>query len=366
MRKLSFTIVISGIAIFTACSSGNDLLEKMNDFDQGPMLQNIGSNLIVSAYEELSEESANLQTAIDYMVDEPSVESLDNVRSALKATRMAWQHCTPYQFGPAEANNLSGVLNIYPVDTKQIEKNITEGSYDLKTIANADARGFQALGYLLYEPGLSDEEIVAAITGSRAEYLQEISSEVAAVSAAVYTEWNAAGGNYLAEFTSEDAFGVNVGSSVGKLVNAMNRDFERNSRDGKVGIPVGIRTLGEPVYQAIEAYYAGYSVELLQANLKAYQLLYHGGDDIGLEEYLKAIQATTTDNADLSEKISGQFEAIMNAVDKLSDPLQNQIDTDKTAVELVFAEMHRLVVLFKTDMASSMGVVITYQDNDGD
>ncbi len=366
MKKLGLGIVIAGATVLQACTSGNDLLDKMNDFDQGPMLENIGSSIILPAYQSLAKESESLDVAIQSLVSGPSEENLIAARTALKSTRLAWQACTPYQFGPAESINLSGVLNIYPVDTLQIENNIESGSYDLTTISNADARGFQSLGYLLYTPGLTDAEIVSSITANRGRYLQDIANEIALASATVYQEWNVQGGNYLAEFTSEDAYGVNVGSSVGKLVNAMNKDFERNSRDGKIGIPVGIRTLGEPVFHAIEAYYAGYSVELLQANIDAYHKLYEGNDNVGIEEYLKAIQATTTDNTDLSEKINAQFSSIETAANALSDPLVEQIENDKTAVELVFAEMHRLVVMFKTEMASSMGVVITYQDNDGD
>lgn len=362
MRKL-FTLLFLPVMI-SSCTSDGDLLGKMNDFDQGPMLENLGNNLILPAYKKLTEKAEALNASIQALAADPSAVNLASARTNLKEARLAWQYCSPFQFGPAETYALSGVLNIYPIDLNQIERNLEEGTYDLSTLSNADARGFQTLGYFMYSSEMTDEELVTAFTSEQLEYVKAVSSQIAAAASAVYTAWTAEGGNYIGTFTSEDSYGVNVGSSVGKLVNAMNLNFERNTRDGKIGIPAGVRSLGEPILTATEAYYAGYSVELFEANMDAYYELYKGGDDVGIEEYLKAIEATTTSNEDLSEKIDSQFQVIQGV--SLSDPLTDQITNDIDPVLQVFAEMQRLIVMFKTDMASSMGVVITYQDNDGD
>lgn len=359
-------LLVSALSVLVSCSSDSNPFGKMNDFDQGPMLENLGNNLIVPAYVELSSTAETLKVAVHSYTSSPSVETLETVRAALKTARMAWQYCSPYQLGPAESQGLSGLLNIYPVDTFRIKSNIQNGGYDLKTLANADARGFQTLGYLLYKPNLSDSEIVASLTVDEASYLNEVAGLIAEVTASVYTEWSAEGGNYLGTFISPDAYGVNVGSSVGKLVNAMNLDFERNTRDGKIGIPVGIRSLGDPIFHASEAYYAGYSLELFKASIQAYYQLFLGGEDIGFDDYLKGIEAVTSEQSDLSDRISSQFVSILKSAEPLKDPLPQQIEDHKEQVQAVFAEMQQLAVLFKTDMASQLGVVITYQDNDGD
>lgn len=361
--KLIFLCILSGF-LLVSCDSGGGLLDKINDFDQGPMLENIGNHLILPAYEDLKVQTAHLQSSIDALTTAPTSEALSESRTALKEARRSWQYCSPYRFGPAEALALAGVLNIYPIDVLQIERNLEEGSYDLSKLSNADARGFQTLGYFLHRPEMTDEEVLNALTADVQGYMQAVASEIAETSAAVYEQWSAEGGNYIATFTSEDAYGVNVGSSVGKMVNALNLDFERNTRDGKIGIPAGVRSLGEPILTATEAYYAAYSVELFGESIAAYYQLYTGGEGIGLDDYLQAIEATTTSNEDLSKKIDAQFKTIQSVA--LTDPLTEQISTDNTTVLQVFAEMQQLIVMLKTDMASSIGVVITYQDNDGD
>ena len=39
---------------------------------------------------------------------------------------------------------------------------------------------------------------------------------------------------------------------------------------------------------------------------------------------------------------------------------------NKTALSVTYAELQRLVPYIKVDMTSALGVLITYQDNDGD
>ncbi len=364
MKKLG--ILIIGAGFLTSCNQDSGIFEKMYDFDQGPMLENIGENLIVPAYKTLTDRTAALEISVELLVESPTLENLEAARVDLKAARIAWQYCSPYLFGPAETNALSSSLNIYPINKNRIETNITEGSYDLSTLANSDAKGFQTLGYLLHVEDLSDEAVLSSLVASRALYLKEVVAEIASKSSQAYAAWSIEGGNYLGTFSSEDAFGVNAGSSVAKLVNALNITFEQQLRDGKLGIPVGLRSRGEVIPTSSEAYFSGYSVELIHVAIDAYFQLYLGGEGEGLDDYLLAIQATTIDNKNLSEKIGSQFQDVIAAASKLSEPYIEQLENEPLVAQTVFAEMQRLIVSLKVEMASSMGVVITYQDNDGD
>ena len=365
MKKLTLILFSVGAGLLISCNE-NGALDKTNDFDQQPLLENLGNNLILPAYEHLTQANEALSDAFVLLKVDPNSTTLDDFRSKLKSARLAWQACAPYQFGPAETRSLTNELNIYPVDQTQINQNISSGSYDLSTLSNIDAKGFQAISYLVYGDPDAQEDILSSLSAERLQYIEDVLTRISTTSSDVYNDWKEDGGNYISEFSAEDALGVDVGSSVGKLINALNRDFERNTRDGKIGIPVGIRTLGEPIPTSSEAYYAGYSVELLVANIEAYKSLYFGGNGIGLDDYLEAIGGTTIDNADLNQSIATQFENIESAIGKISDPLPQAIQSQKEDVEMVFAEMQIMNALLKTDLASTIGVVITYQDNDGD
>ena len=363
MWKSFLLIFILGLFIFS-CDDGG--LQKVNDFDQGPLLKNVGNQIILPAYQSLAEQNHLLAVAVGALREAPAAASLADAQFQLKLARLAWQNCSAFQFGPAEDAGLLAELNIYPIDKNQIEQNITNGSYDLSTLSNSDAKGYQALAFLMYGDPEQDVDILSTLTEPRLEYLETVAHRIDQASQTVYDAWKEGGGDYVSTFSSEASLGVDLGSSVGKLVNALNQDFERNTRDGKVGIPVGIRSLGETIPTASEAYFGGYSIELLKENIAGYRNLFSGGQGVGFDDYLEGIGAATTGNEDLALTISNQFDQLELAIDQIADPLPMAIADQKSDVEQVFVQMQILVSLFKVDMASSIGVIISYQDNDGD
>ncbi|CAD5270595.1 conserved hypothetical protein [Imperialibacter sp. EC-SDR9] len=367
-------LMLAGMMV-TSCGEDDNGPNAGDNFDQKGFLEHVGSSLIVPAYQELEQKSGILRDKISSFIASPESSTLEEAKTALFEARIAWQYCSPYQFGPAEESGLVSNLNIFPADRSKIERNIENGSYNLGTLANNDAKGFAALEYLLYGKDVTSGEVIQGFADQpqRATYLQNVAELIIATAAEVYSAWSPDGGNYLGEFTSDGALGADAGSSLGKLVNALNLSFERNTRDAKIGIPAGIRSLGITIPEATEAYYAGYSLELALANVDAYKKLFlgqtrEGVKGLGFDDYLKARKAATTSGSELplDEAINAQFDAVLGFIDQIENPLDEQISTDNSRVQQVFAQMQQLAVLLKTDMASALGVVISYQDNDGD
>jgi hypothetical protein len=149
------------------------------------------------------------------------------------------------------------------------------------------------------------------------------------------------------------------------LINAFVKHYERFLRDGKIGIPAGVRSAGVPRPTSTEARYGGYSAQLALNNLLALQQLYEGegatSNGPGLGSYLRALGA-----GDLDAEIETAFDEAASAVADLDDPLAQQIETNNDPVLAAFQEMQDLVVLLKADMTSILGVTITFADNDGD
>jgi len=365
---LAIVVVVSATAL-AACDSGS--VTDTSDIDRTALLNNYGSNIILPAYETLQNETDDLNVAAEAFVASPSVSTLAEVRTRLRAARLAWQDANLFQFGPAENVALRGALNTYPTDEDQIDDNVASGSYTLGSVNNQAAGGFPAVGYLLYGVGASDEEIVAAYTdGSNADglgqYLADNTAFIKSNIDQVVTGWQPSGGDYLGMFTSEANAGTDVGSSLGMLINALVLHYERFARDGKVGIPAGVRSAGVARPTATEAHYGGYSLELARANVEAIKRLYQGtgldgASGTGLDDNLR-----TLDAAALDTEIANELDGSMDALSGLSDPLANQIEENNDPVLAAFQEMQDVVVLLKADMTSVLGVTITFQDNDGD
>ena len=75
---------------------------------------------------------------------------------------------------------------------------------------------------------------------NRISHLEAIVADIKSRVTKVRDEWVT--GGYSTTF--KNAKGTDVGSSLGQLVNSYARHYEVYFRDGKIGIPVGIRSLG--------------------------------------------------------------------------------------------------------------------------
>ena len=102
----------------------------------------------------------------------------------------------------------------------------------------------------------------------------------------------------------------------------------------------------------------------------AYRDLYNGvpvqGDaNLGLDDYLISL-GDTEFGQQLDADIQAQLMATEAALNRLENPLSEfVVDQQQEAFE-VYAELQALVVLWKVDMMSALGILVTYQDNDGD
>jgi predicted lipoprotein len=182
--------------------------------------------------------------------------------------------------------------------------------------------------------------------------------------------WESSEGNYRAEFI--DKQGTDIGSSLGEAVNQFIFNYEL-LKNPKIGIPLGVKTLGEPLEKQVEAYYAGYSLELAKAQIAASENFFRGRteddvegiDGIGLDDYLLAL-GDRYQSGELAQSILDQYAAATAALNAIPAPLSQAILDETELVQKAYEELQRMVVLIKTDLSSALSISITYQDNDGD
>lgn len=364
-------LAASLLAPIASCDSTPSDGPPDDSFDRSEMLENLGDAVILSSYEALQQAVDALQTSAGAFAGDPTTANLAELRGRLKEARLAWQDANLFQFGPAESVILRAALNTYPVDEDRIEENVASGNYTLGTIDSRAAVGFPALDYLLHGVGSTDQEIVAAYTeepgaANWMAYLQDNITFIKEATDATVTEWVADDGDYIGVFLSEENAGTDVGSSLGMLTNAFILHYERFIRDGKIGIPAGVRSAGVPRPASVEAFYAGYSVELAIANLRAVKRLFlgnslTGAEGTGLDDNLRAL-----DSEQLAVELETQMDEAVASLEALNDPLSVQIETDNDAVLTAFTELQDIIVLLKADMTSILGITITFQDVDGD
>ncbi len=371
MKKARIYVLaaLACLATLAGCSSDDGDNNNGSDFDREAMLTNYADNLIIPAYSNFSDATAAMQTAIAEFTTTPTTATLATARQKYKEAYLAWQQVSAYEFGPAYDQMLLSNVNIYPTNTNQIENNITAGTYDLQAAANLAAKGFPAIDYLLYsqatETAVVDQYTTAATATNRKAYLQDVAVLIQELAETTHNAWTTQ--NYSNTF--KQSMGTAVGSATGNLVNALNSDIDLTKR-AKVGFAVGKSSAGEPMPEQVEAYYSQISLELLLENLQAQKAIFLGvGEDgtngPGLDDYLNHVGAKKG-NMLLADAIEQQFNLAIAATEAVTGPLSEAVVTNQEAVNKVYDELQKLIVLTKTDMPSALGVTITYTDNDGD
>jgi predicted lipoprotein len=335
--------------------------EKKTDFDRKPLLENLGNNIIIPAYKNAHEKALALKNAITDFTASPDVAKLQAAKLAFKEAYNAWQAIEFYDF--AKGAGLSYGLNNFPPDTAKIQSNILSGNYDLLTGANVKARGFPALDYLLFQ-STDEQAIVDGVNNFQyaKKYLNDVANDVSSNITAVYDDWNTA---YINTFIN--ATGIDAGSSTAILINTWAQYTERTRRE-RVGNAlgyIGFVNSGSINEKLLEAFYAGYSKELLIANLQAGKNLFTGGSGQGFDDY-PAVKEASYQGTPLNEEISKQYDKCIAAANAISSDFKTALVNEKPKMETLFLELKKLTVLIKVDLASAVGVTISYTDNDGD
>lgn len=349
--------------MLSACSDDNSGNPKV-ELDKKALLTNYADNLIIPAFEDLYQKSNTLSEKFTDIKSEYSEIKFNELRQAFSLLRGSWQFCSAYGFGPAEEVVLRQALNTFPTDTVRIKSNIASGTYSLVTSANFKAKGFPALDYMLYGgDGLSQE--LAFKDAKFMQYLEDVINDIKTNIDYVRNGWQ----SYRDEFVSKT--GNDAGSSLSLFINEFVKDYELAKR-AKVGFPLGI-SLSDILPFHTEAPYSLSSLALLNANLHAYKniLLGPAKNDItktdNLYEYLRELSATRGD-ALLADLLVDELDESITLLNHLEKPLRLslEIPAEKVKVEALYKNLQEYVVLLKTDMVSAMGILINYQDNDGD
>ncbi len=368
------TLMILGAMMFYAACGDNDPDDPQVDpesYDRAAMLNNLADNYIVPSYNNYVLQTDSLKNVVNSFTASPSLSGLLDVRNQWKEALLTWQDVAFLEFGPAESISLRGQTNVYPIDTTVIIDNITTGSYDLQLPANFVGKGFQALDFLLYKPGFTDQDIVDYYTNNAnaVSYIQDVATELYTNADYVYSQWQS---SYTATFKGSNTSNAQ-GSSVSNMVNALSMHYETYVRKGKVGLPSGAFNgfSQTPMPDHVEAYYYGQSLPFAVREMVAIGKYIRGEgyttgtNGQGLDDYLNHVEAQSG-GQNLSVVIDSQITVIISNMNAINDPLSDEVVNNTQGVETLYQSMQLLVPYIKVDLTAALGVLVTYQDNDGD
>ena len=118
------------------------------------------------------------------------------------------------------------------------------------------------------------------------------------------------------------------------------------------------------------AFSQDHSLAYLKAALVAVENAFYGigadgTDRDGFDDYLSSLDAQYNGQS-LVDIIAAQQDDIRSTVDGLPEPLIDAVVNQQSDCLDAYTELQQIVVLYKVDMMSAFGILITYLDNDGD
>lgn len=372
--KIVISVIILGLLFIAGCSKDDKkdpTSQVVEEYDRATMLTNYADGYILPAYNEYVKSIDSLKTAINTFNSALDINSLLNLRIKWENALLVWQDVAFLEFGPAQNISLRSQTNIYPVDTILLNGNISSGSYNLQLSSNFDAKGLQAIEYLINGSGSTDNAIVTKFANNvnARTYLTDLVNDLETNTNYVYNEWIS---TFRTSFISNSASNAQ-GSSVSNIVNAISLHYETYMRKGKIGLPAGVFNgfSQQPMPEHVEALYYEQSLPFVYRSLVALQKFIRGEhysstvNGEGLEDYLNFVRAQSGGQP-LVNLINNQFTNINNELGNISDPLSSEVVNNNQGVRDVYQQMQQMVPFIKVETANALEVMITYQDNDGD
>ncbi len=353
MNRIIFGILIGTLVFITACDKNRN---NKNDFDKAALLKNFSDNIIQPRYADFKTKIDSLEILFTAFQTNSSTGAFEDVKSHWKACYLSFQRVKTFDFGPAMNSGFKSAIGTFPTDTTQISSNIAAGTYNLATVANADAVGLAALDYLFFN---SNAYSNLTTNPTYAQYCLDVIQKMKSETDAVVSAWSSFKSTFIASTGNEST------SMFSMLVNDFCQDWEE-AKAAKLGIPLGKYSLGIQRPEYIEACYSGYSLPILKASLKSIAEIYsgigiNGQDGVGFDDYLIALK-----KENLNTSIKSTFQTIDGLFSPFNSTLEIELTQNQTALENLFNAISEQVVYIKTDMTASFGILITYQDNDGD
>lgn len=353
-QRIAFVLVVSVFGLATSCKKPGD---SVTPFDKESLLLNFSDIIIQPALASFQSSVNQLQS--DYLAFQanPTIANLETVRISWKDAYLSWQTIKCFDVGPMKTSGFKAATGTYPTDTAKIESNIAAGTYSLASASNIDAIGLHALDFFFYRANT-----LSYFTGNQSygNYAADVIAKVKTETDALVVAWVA----YAPTFKAST--GTEATSAFSELVNEFNKDYE-TAKTAKLGIPIGKQSLGIQLPEYIEARNSGFSFEILHQNVRALKSYYNGNTvsggntGIGFDDYLIHLEREP-----LHTSINANFDGILAKINSFSETLEQEMTANPQGLDELYTLLQGQVISLKTDMTSAFGVLITYQDNDGD
>jgi predicted lipoprotein len=343
------------------------------------MLGNLSKQVAIPCYEALEKQAKSLAAASASLCQSPTATQLAKAQTAWKEARLAWKRCQIFRFGPAESRDTHSAIDYWPSKTDKIEEEIKKTpsfTPDAVGLLGASRKGFPAMEYLLFPEGKTDKhhETLAPTNNTpnpRCSMLEATASNIHNETKLVLEEWKKAKtpdeiSLLFVSPINKDKLTLTRQVAIDEIVNELVFLVERMS-DTKLAIPLGSKTGGELQPKSFEAYRSKTSLEALIANLEGVQALYLGANPTQTSDSPTSLsELVLYTNKLVDSHVKRDLANAMAALKQLKGPLVDRLIEDKALISNAQQTLKQLEVTLTVEVVNTLGVILTFSDNDGD
>ena len=324
-----------------------------DEVDTDAMLAAVADEVVVPAYEELDAAFDALASSLDELCTAPNAAALEATRAAWRELAVAWEHTRAGGVGPAMDRRLAASVGFVGRAGAVDELLAGDDPVDVEALraAGAAVKGIAAIEVALFGEG--SDELAAPAGERRCTYLQSVTELGAEAAGEVLSDWQE---GYRDEFV--EGMDGDPQASLDLLVNEL---IFRAAEIDDQGLRALVEAESADELRANRADGpAAFHLAELRANLEGVAEVIDS-DAAGL----RLIDLVQERSPDTAERLQSTLDTAVEAMAPLPDSVTESF-ADPEAVADAQAAVEALKVLLGTEVASQLGVTISFSDADGD
>ena len=344
--KLALLAPVPGAAAVTGC-------QRTPKREQ--VLRSLGDDVMAKGIRDAVRAGHDLQAAVVHLAAAPSANAAATAQAAWVNTAVKWKRANALRDQQLSAGSELVRAAFWPPRPRAIEELVRSDlpltDADVEKLG-ADVRSLYAMEYLLFAERSGSSFQLAALENARARqalvaFSGSLSRRGAAVEAGLAT--GSVGARLAAQ--GQDALNRLVAIAVGNIESLV---------ANRLATIVWIASTKRSRPLDIEGGPSGISHRLAAAVLEVSAQLYAGEQGQGLGALVAAVAAPA------HERIRGAFLAAVAAIQSFAEPLETVALTDRSKIDGLLAKCKSLEVALRSDLASALGVTLTFSSSDAD
>jgi len=358
MKKLPILSILSFV-LFYSCNSNDNAVDAT--FDINTLLSDVTNTMILPSLTDFQNNALNLQQLTETYVEEVSEANLNALRNQWNTTAISYEKTYVFHIGEARSRFLHQAIYNWPTIPESLDNFILNNEITEEVVAaiSPQIKALAGLEYLLYSDNLATTNARFINDEKRLEYLRLSVNFLITQANRLHSIWSTSGENYATTFINNEGTGTN--ESINLLYNGINNIID-TGKVTKIGKPAGLESSEMVNTEIVQAPFSELSLELLLQNIETVEAVLFSDSITNISDYITFIakdDVLITELQDLINQIKQDIAAI-------PVPLNEALISNATEVENLHTHLGDLNILLTVDLRSTLSIIITATDNDGD